>query len=75
MDPLLQYNQDQLEVKKYRRRSVFEKGMMFMFLHIPRGENKVGLGAEHAARNYGISIGSVSNYLRHVALVLHDVLK
>lgn len=49
--------------------------MLFIFLHVFSGSNEGGLGLQLMSSLYGLSCGSISNYIRHVRQVLSYVLK
>ena len=58
-----------------QRRGTSEEVMFFIFCHVLRGGNEGGIGLRTASHLYGLSEGTMSNYLRHVAWALFKSLK
>lgn len=62
-------------LRKHRARDTSERVMLFNFLHYLRSGNRGGVGLQTAKHFYGLSSGTLSNYLRHFAWTLCAVLK
>ena len=62
------------EFRASRRRRLNREEILFMFLDILGGSNEGGIGIERVGHRYGVSIGTVSNYFRHVLLAVFKYL-
>lgn len=75
MDPRLTMSMQEVSLRSPRRRAVPNEVMLFIFLHLLRGGNEGGLGLELISCIYGLSCGTISNYIRHVGTALLIVSK
>ena len=57
-----------------RRRRLKTHEMLFMFFDLLGGSNEGGIGIERVGHRYGVSVGTVSNYFRHVLFSLFKCL-
>lgn len=74
LDPRLELSAEEIDAVHSRKRAVPDPVMLFLFLHAMRAGNEGGIGVEQLSMLYGISSGTASNYIRHVANVLLDTL-
>lgn len=74
VDARYRYCNEENEMRTPRKRAISEKVMLFLFLHALRGRNEGGIGLRQLAFMYGISCGTISNFICHVAWALHKVL-
>lgn len=58
-----------------RQRAVPNDFMPFVLLYILKYGNEGSMGLQRISATFGLSIGTISNYLHHVASFLHQVLK
>lgn len=74
MNVRFEYEDQEQSIRASRKRSVPDHVMLFCFLVCLRAGNEGGSGVEKIALDFGVSKGTVSNYVRHVSQALLDVL-
>lgn len=62
-------------LRQSRKRAVPDEVMLFIFLHTLRDGNEGSVGMELMSRIYGLSCGTILNYIRHVGCTLMSVMK
>lgn len=69
------YTEEENELGESRKSEAHQQTMLVLFLHLIREGNEGGVRLRNMETLYSLSKGTVSNYIRHVALRLYKNLR
>jgi hypothetical protein len=75
MGPRLQMDEIEIAVKKARARKLRTEEQLFLYMTAHGGSNRGGIGHFSLGVNFGLSEGTVTNYIHQVSIKVHRVLK